>query len=131
MSAPAPTARVIVADDDADIRALVAISVTKAGLDLVDKFPDGSSAWEGIQKFVPDLAVLDVSMPGLTGLQICRLIRADARLGEMRIILLSAAVDDASRQAGFDAGADEYLLKPFSPRQLIERLSILSDRIRA
>lgn len=129
--AEAPAPRVIVADDDADIRALVAISVTKAGLDLVDKFPDGSSAWEGVQSSAPDLAVLDVSLPGLTGLQICRLIRADARLSGMRIILLSAAVDDASRQAGFDAGADEYLPKPFSPRDLIERLSILSDRVGA
>jgi DNA-binding response OmpR family regulator len=131
MSNSVQAARVIVADDDADIRALVAISVSKAGLDLVGTFPDGSSAWEGVQAFVPDLAVLDVSMPGLTGLQICRLIRADARLDGTRIILLSAAVNDASRQAGFDAGADEYLLKPFSPRLLIERLSILSDRIRA
>jgi DNA-binding response OmpR family regulator len=129
--AGAAPARVIVADDDADIRALVAIAVTKAGLDLVDKFPDGSSAWEGLQNSVPDLAVLDVSMPGLTGLQLCRLIRADGRLDGMRIVLLSAAVDDVSRQAGFDAGADEYLLKPFSPRQLIERLSVLSDWIGA
>jgi DNA-binding response OmpR family regulator len=131
MTTGAPTARVIVADDDADIRALVAIAVTKSGLDLLDSFPDGSSAWEGLQNLVPDLAVLDVSMPGLTGLQLCRLVRADYRLDRMRIILLSAAVDDASRQAGLDAGADEYLLKPFSPRQLIERLSILSDRIGA
>jgi DNA-binding response OmpR family regulator len=123
--------RVVVADDDADIRALVAISVRKAGHELVETLPDGDAAWESIQEHRPDLAVLDVSMPGMTGLEVCRRIRADASVGGMQIVLLSAAVDEGSRQAGLDAGADEYLIKPFSPRELVERLSSLAPRMGA
>ncbi|MHB1171981.1 MAG: response regulator transcription factor [Lacisediminihabitans sp.] len=123
--------RVIVADDDADIRALVGIAVRRAGLELIDMLGDGESAWHAIQSFTPDVVVLDVSMPGMTGVELCRLIRADARVSGIRVLLLSAAVDDASRQAGLDAGADEYLIKPFSPRDLVDRLSRLPTQIGA
>lgn len=123
-----PPIRVIVADDDADIRALVSIAVRKSGLHLVDELADGQSALTAIRDHAPDVVVLDVSMPGMTGLEVCRGIRADVRLADIRILLLSAAVDAASRQAGIDAGADEYLIKPFSPRELADRLSTLSHR---
>ena len=118
--------RVIVADDDIDIGALVAIAVRKSGLTLVGQAADGTAAWDLIQKFRPDMVILDVAMPGLTGPQVCRLIRADASLSSMLILLLSAAVDDASQRAGIEAGADHYLIKPFSPRELVERLGSLS-----
>ena len=118
--------RVIVADDDIDIGALVAIAVRKSGLTLVGQAADGTAAWDLIQKFRPDMVILDVAMPGLTGPEVCRLIRADASLSSMLILLLSAAVDNASQQAGIDAGADHYLIKPFSPRELVERLGSLS-----
>lgn len=118
--------RVIVADDDTDIGALVAIAVRKSGLTLVGQAADGTAAWDLIQKFRPDMVILDVAMPGLTGPEVCRLIRADASLSSMLILLLSAAVDNASQQAGIDAGADHYLIKPFSPRELVERLGSLS-----
>jgi DNA-binding response OmpR family regulator len=120
------TIRVIVADDDSDIRALVAIAVRRAGLSLVDQLADGESALRSVREHRPDVVVLDVSMPGMTGLDVCRGIRADPSIHGIRVLLLSAAVNDASRQAGLDAGADEYLIKPFSPRELIERLSRLA-----
>jgi DNA-binding response OmpR family regulator len=120
---------VIVADDDADIRTLVAIAVTRAGFELIDELPDGDSAWEAIQTFAPDLVVLDVSMPGKTGIELSRLIRADATISGTRVILLSAAVDEHSVQLGLDAGANEYLVKPFSPRQLAERLTDVAAEI--
>ena len=72
------------------------------------------------------MVILDVAMPGLTGPEVCQLIRADASLSSMLILLLSAAVDDASQRAGIEAGADHYLIKPFSPRELVERLGSLS-----
>jgi CheY-like chemotaxis protein len=115
--------RVVVADDDPDIRALVAISARKAGLDVVASVEDGDKAWEAIQEFIPDLAILDVAMPGMTGLEVCRLVRADPRLNDLPVLLLSAAVDEASREAGDEAGAQDYLAKPFSPRALVSWLT--------
>ena len=114
---------VIVADDDADIRTLVAIAVARAGLELIDELPDGDSAWEAIQSFVPDMVVLDVSMPGKTGIDLARLIRADERMRGILVILLSAAVEESARQLGLEAGANEYLVKPFSPRELADHLT--------
>jgi two-component system OmpR family response regulator len=114
---------VVIADDDSDIRALVKISATRAGLEVVAEASDGNEAWAAIQRTVPDLAILDVSMPGQNGLDICRLVRADSSLDEVQILLVSAAVDDASVAAGMRAGAADYLSKPFSPRELASRLS--------
>ena len=122
---------VIVADDDSDIRTLVAIAVARSGLDLIDELQDGDAAWEAIGSFLPDMVVLDVSMPGKTGLEVARLIRADARLSGTRIILLSAGVDDQAQRAGFEAGADEYLMKPFSPRALALRLGEVAEEMKA
>jgi len=119
-------ARVVVADDDADIRALVAIAVRRSGLELAGSVEDGLAAIEAIRIFLPQLVVLDVSMPGKTGLELCRIIRADEALRDTRIMLLSAGATDASRQAGLDAGADEYFVKPFSPRELAARLAELA-----
>ncbi len=114
---------VVIADDDGDIRALVAISAVKAGLRIVSEVEDGDAAWESIKNLVPDLAVLDISMPGLTGLEVCRLVRADPSLDGIRVLLLSAAASGSSIEAGLDAGATEYLSKPFSPRELTARLA--------
>lgn len=114
--------RVVVADDDGDIRSLVSIAVKRAGFELVGAFDNGSDAWAAVQQLRPDVVILDVSMPGLTGLEVTRKIRADAALAGARIIVLSAGVDDISRGAGIDAGADEYYSKPFSPRELAAAL---------
>jgi DNA-binding response OmpR family regulator len=114
---------VVVADDDDDVRNLLALAVTRAGFDLIDELSDGTAAWEAIQTFAPDLVVLDVAMPGLSGIEISQLIRADAQVSGTRVILLSALVDESIQKLGLDAGANEYLIKPFSPRKLSERLS--------
>jgi DNA-binding response OmpR family regulator len=124
------TRTVVIADDDADIRELVRISAAKAGLTVVVEADDGTAAWAAIQSRVPDLAILDVAMPGLTGIEVCGLARSWDALAAMRIILLSAAVDEASRQRGIDAGADDYLVKPFSPRELVARLTALEGDAR-
>ncbi len=115
----------VVADDDPDIRALISIAVRRAKIDLLVEAADGQEAWAAVSRFRPGLAVLDVSMPGMTGLEVCRLIRADDTLAGIRVVLLSAAVDEQSRAAGMAAGADEFLAKPFSPRELAERLSAI------
>lgn len=115
---------VVVADDDQDIRSLVSIAVRKAGLDLVASVSDGALALEAILKHRPDLAILDVSMPEMTGLEVCRAVRGDTSIGDVRILLLSASVDEASQAIGIEAGADYFLAKPFSPRELASWLSV-------
>ena len=120
------TPTVVVADDDVDIRRLVTISAARAGLEVVDDVGDGVEAMESIRQFIPDLAILDVSMPGLTGLEICALVRADPLLSGVRILLLSASAGDNSIAAGLAAGAAGYLAKPFSPRELAQQLAAFS-----
>jgi DNA-binding response OmpR family regulator len=115
--------KVVIADDDADIRALVKISAVRAGLDVVAEAADGDEAFAAIKLIVPELAILDVAMPGKTGLEICRLVRADSALDGVQILLVSAAADETSIAAGMRAGAADYLSKPFSPRELASRLS--------
>jgi len=116
-------ARVVVADDDADIRALVAIAMRRAGIQLVADVASGDEALIAIREYVPDIVILDVSMPGMTGLDVTREIRADRALDGIRVFLLSAGVTEAAIAAGKEAGADEYLIKPFSPRELATRIS--------
>jgi DNA-binding response OmpR family regulator len=120
---PSAGQRVVIADDDVDIRGLVRISAKRAGLDVVAEVGDGDAALVAIREFVPDLAILDVAMPGLTGIEICRLVRADETLAGVRVLLLSAAAGENARAAGLAAGATDYLSKPFSPRDLVTSLS--------
>ena len=118
------TYTVVIADDDADIRALVAISVTKAGLEIVANVEDGAAALAAIHQFNPDLAILDVSMPEMTGLQVVSAIRADPSVGDVRVLLLTASVDEHTRAVGAEVGADHFIAKPFSPRELIAFLAV-------
>ncbi|MBU1588102.1 MAG: response regulator [Actinobacteria bacterium] len=118
------TTTVVVADDDQDIRSLVSIAVGKAGLELVASVGDGALALEAILKHQPDLAILDVSMPEMTGLDVCRAVRSNDTVGDLRILLLSASVDEQSQSIGIEAGADYFLAKPFSPRELATWLSV-------
>ena len=118
------TLTVVVADDNADIRNLVGIAVAKAGLTVVADVADGAAALAAIREHVPDLAILDVTMPEMSGLVVCRELRTDAAYSDVRILLLSASVDEASRIRGLDSGADYFLEKPFSLRDLVTWLAV-------
>jgi CheY-like chemotaxis protein len=118
------THTVVIADDDSDIRDLVRIAVGKSGLDLLASVNDGVAALAAIRAQNPDLAILDISMPEMTGVEVCRAVRADPNLSDVRILLLTASVDDTARQLGVDAGADHFMAKPFSPRDLASWLSV-------
>ena len=132
MSESAVTRRVVIADDDADMRMLVEIAVRKAGLELVATAVDGDDAWRAIQDHKPELVVLDVSMPGMSGLDVCRLVRSEPSLAHIPVLLLSAGVSGASREAGTQAGADDFMPKPFSPKLLSEKLiALAAERGRA
>lgn len=115
---------VLVADDDEDIRDLVAFKLETAGY-AVEAVTDGDQAWARAQEVRPDLAILDVMMPGLSGLDVLRKIRADEGLADTRVILLTARAREVDVDAGFSTGADDYIVKPFSPRELIHRVAVL------
>ena len=108
--------RVVIADDDADIRVLIAIAVRKAGLGLVAEESDGAAALDAIRRVRPDLAILDVSMPAMTGIEVCRSVREDISLDSVRLILLSAGADDRARGIGLASGADHYRSSPSARR---------------
>jgi DNA-binding response OmpR family regulator len=109
---------VVIADDDADIRHLVGVAVQRAGASVGASVSDGAAAWQAILDIEPDLAILDVAMPRMSGLQVCRAVRADPAIADTRVLLLSAAVHTTAIEAGLAAGADLYSHKPFSPRSL-------------
>lgn len=121
---------VLVADDDADIRELLAFKLEQVGFDVI-AVEDGRAAVEQARAKRPSLAVLDVSMPGLSGIDVCRMLRADAATAGMLIIMLTARVQEKDVEGGFSAGADDYVTKPFSPRELVSRVQALLSRTRA
>jgi DNA-binding response OmpR family regulator len=120
--------RVLVADDEDDIRALVGLAVGKAGCEVIASVADGSTALVTARAERPDLAVLDVSMPGATGLEVCAALREDPGTAGIRILLLSAgaSLDDVAR--GLAAGADAYLAKPFQISALVHQVQALTVR---
>lgn len=120
--------RVLVADDEDDIRALVCLAVARAGCTVTAAVADGTVALAAARADMPGLAVLDVSMPGATGLEVCTELRADPDTAGVRILLLSAGAsrDDALR--GLAAGADAYLAKPFGVAALVSQIRALTAR---
>ena len=120
--------RVLVADDDADIRDLVEFKLTQAGY-AVQAVPDGLSAWEAFQAEAPALVILDVMMPGLSGIDVLRKIRESGN-ATVPVLLLSAKSRDSDVDTGFAVGADDYVIKPFSPRELLHRVNGILARAR-
>jgi two-component system response regulator MtrA len=117
-------ARILVADDDVDIRELVEFKLSTMGHDIV-AVGDGAAAVEACRAHKPDLAVLDVMMPGVSGLDAIKEIRADPTLADLPVILLTARAQESDVETGFDSGADDYITKPFSPRELASRVEAL------
>ena len=124
----AGSVRVLVADDEDDIRELVCLAIARAGATVVASVADGTAALAAARAELPDLAVLDVSMPGATGLEVCGALRADPATAGVRILLLSAgaSLDDVAR--GLAAGADAYLAKPFQVAGLVHQVRALTAR---
>jgi DNA-binding response OmpR family regulator len=118
---------VLVADDDPDILQLVAFRLERAGYDVVQA-TDGEEALRAATELEPDLAVLDVMMPKLTGYDVTRRIRESDATKRMPVILLTARVQEADVARGFEAGADDYLRKPFSPQELGARVQAILGR---
>jgi DNA-binding response OmpR family regulator len=119
--------RVLVVEDDPDIADLIRRYLQKGGFD-VDVRMSGQEALQAIAATTPDLIVLDLMLPHVNGLEICRSVRADAKTAATPIIMVTARADTSERIAGLDLGADDYLAKPFSPGELVARVRALLRR---
>ncbi|TMM06455.1 MAG: response regulator [Actinobacteria bacterium] len=120
------TELVLVADDDDDILLLVTTRLRRDGFEVVQA-SSGDEALRLAREKRPRLAVLDIGMPGLDGLEVLEQIRADDELRNMRVLLLTAKAQESDVRRGFDTGADAYVKKPFSPADLSARVRELLD----
>ena len=118
---------VLVADDDPDICEMVAIKLELHGHRVITVH-DGAMALDAIRTQPPDLALLDVSMPELSGWEVCRQVRANTATADLPVIFITARAQDADIETGFNTGADDYICKPFSPRELVERVEHILAR---
>ena len=119
-------AKILIADDDPHIRQLLAFALEKAGFEVIEA-EDGEAALAQAQAAAPDLLVLDLNMPRLSGLDVCRQLRAK---GELPILILSSRDEEIDRVLGIELGADDYVVKPFSPREVVARVTALLRRAR-
>ena len=119
--------RVVIADDDDDIRELLEVAAQRAGFELISAHGDGRSALTAAIDADADVALLDIAMPELTGIEVTEQLRGARTDGRPRIMLISASVEDSVLAAGRLAGADDVMAKPFSVRQLSERLRQLVE----
>jgi len=117
-------ARILVAEDERDIRELIGFTLRHHGHEVLAA-SNGEDALAIALREVPDLVLLDIRMPRLTGYDVCRRLRADPATQHIPIAFLSAKGQDSEVQAGMDAGATDYILKPFAPDQLANRVSLL------
>ena len=121
------TTRILVVEDDPDIAELVQRYLSKAGF-VVDRASSGREGLEAIRLKSPDLLVLDLMLPHVDGLEICRQVRAYEKTASIPIIMLTARADESERIVGLELGADDYLAKPFSPNELVARVRALLRR---
>jgi CheY-like chemotaxis protein len=117
-------ARILIAEDEPDIRELVAFTLRFAGHEVIAT-ANGEEAVQQAGQMIPDLILMDVRMPRMTGYEACRLMKADPILKDIPVVFLSAKGQDSEIQTGMDVGAEDYMLKPFAPTQLTERVKAI------
>jgi len=121
------SSRVLVVEDDPDISELVARYLEKAGY-TATRVSSGRDALDAVRAKAPELIVLDVMLPHVDGLEVCRLLRANDHTASIPIIMLTARAEESERIVGLEMGADDYLAKPFSPNELVARVRALLRR---
>ena len=117
--------RILLVDDDPHIRDLLAFALTRAGMEVAQA-GDGEEAWSAIAADAPDLVVLDINMPRLDGLALCRRLRGAG--SALPILFLSSRDDEVDRIVGIEIGGDDYVCKPFSPREVVARVGAILKR---
>jgi two-component system, OmpR family, alkaline phosphatase synthesis response regulator PhoP len=119
--------RIVIIEDEKDIVDLVRYNFRKEGFD-VESFSSGKEGLEYVRKNSADLVLLDIMLPDLDGIEICKRVRADERLKGLSIIFLTAKGEEIDRVVGLEIGADDYVVKPFSPRELVARVKAVLRR---
>src|SRR5712664_3650806 len=122
-------AEVLVVEDEPDIRNLIVHHLTRDGF-RCDTAGNGADALARLRAAPPDLVVLDLMLPGMDGLEVCRRVRSDPATAALPIIMLTAKADEVDRVVGLEMGADDYLAKPFSPKELVARVRAVLRRAR-
>ena len=120
------TGRVLVVDDEVDLAELVAEYLRKAGLEVAVRH-DGTEAVVAVRDFAPDVLVLDLGLPGIDGIEVCRQVRT---FSDCHVLMLTARDDEIDKIVGLSVGADDYVTKPFSPRELVARVQAMLRRAR-
>ncbi len=121
------SAEILIVEDELAIQELLAFNVARAGFQAVC-VGDADSAWEQMQRHVPDLILLDWMLPGTSGVALAKQLRADARTRDIPIIMLTARGEERDKVLGLESGADDYITKPFSPRELMARIRAVLRR---
>ncbi len=127
-TSPALLQKILVVDDETDVTELLAYTLKAKGF-TVETLNDPNRSIGLARTFLPDLVVLDVMMPDLSGIQICRMLRADPKLKRVPVIFLTAKAEESDRIQGLETGADDYLCKPFSTKELILRIQTILRRV--
>ena len=119
--------KILIAEDERDIRDLITFTLRFAGYDVVAA-NNGEEALELASQEMPDLVLMDVRMPRMTGYEACKRMKSEESTEHIPVVFLSAKGQEAEVNAGMEAGAEEYILKPFSPDQLTEQVRLILDR---
>lgn len=119
--------KILVVDDEADVTTLVSYNLKAKGY-AVEVLNDPNQSIGLARTLLPDLVILDVMMPELSGIQICRMLRADPKLKKVPVIFLTAKAEESDRIQGFEVGADDYVCKPFSTKELVMRVQSVLRR---
>ena len=122
--------KILVVEDEADIRELLRYSLNQEGF-AVEEAADGAEALERIARRAPDLVMLDLMLPRMSGLEICRRLRSDPETARLPVLVVTAKGAEVDRVLGLEMGADDYVVKPFSPREVVARVKALLRRANA
>jgi two-component system, OmpR family, alkaline phosphatase synthesis response regulator PhoP len=122
-----PKQKILIVEDEADIRELIRYNLEREGF-AVEEASSGSEALDRLKHRLPDLMVLDLMLPGMPGLELCRVVRGDKQMAALPILVVTAKGAEVDRVLGLEMGADDYVVKPFSPRELVARVRALLRR---
>ena len=122
--------KILIVEDEPDIRKLVQYNLTQERFSVLEA-EDGEQALKLLQREKPNLVILDLMLPGLSGMELCKLLRQRSETAKLPILMLTAKAGEADRIVGLEMGADDYLAKPFSPREMVARVRAILRRSEA
>jgi len=121
--------RILIAEDEPDMLRLIATTLRTAGFEILETREGNNAVAEARQK-LPDLLVLDLMLPGMDGLEVCKTLKSDSQTARIPVVMLTARAEEVDRIVGLELGADDYITKPFSPRELVLRVKNILRRTR-